>query len=308
MKGSSPSIARRAFTLVELLVVIAIIAILIGLLLPAVQKVREAAARIQCQNNLKQIGLACHMNHDNYGFLPSGGWGWNWVGDPSRGGGPRQPGGWVFQILPYVEEQNVFTQAGSPNGALQMIATPLKLFNCPSRRLGGPYPGNSFYFNYGGIVATQMARTDYAANAGDQAPDEIYGGPSSLAQGDDPNYGWPYTGNFTGVIFQRSTVKMTDIQNGTSNTFLAGEKYLNPSAYSNGSDGGDNENMYVGFDNDISRTTDFPPQQDTPGYGNTFIFGSPHTGGLNMLHCDGSVEFVSFGVDPNVFRRAGNRN
>ena len=97
---------RLAFTLVELLVVIAIIGILVALLLPAIQAARESARRSQCQNNLKQLGIASHMFHDTYKFLPSAGWGDWWVGCPDQGMGERQPGSWAYQLLGFIEESN----------------------------------------------------------------------------------------------------------------------------------------------------------------------------------------------------------
>jgi len=97
-----------AFTLVELLVVIAIIGILVALLLPAVQAAREAARRTHCFNNLKQMGLAAQNHQSAHGFLPSGGWGFRWVGDPDLGFGKSQPGGWVYSLMPYIEYQNVY--------------------------------------------------------------------------------------------------------------------------------------------------------------------------------------------------------
>src|SRR5947208_1320984 len=103
----TPPFPRRGFTLIELLVVIAIIGVLLGLLFPAVQKVREAASRLQCANNLKQIGLALHNSHDTYRRFPSGGWGWAWVGMSDRGTGPDQPGSWIYNVLPHVEQGNL---------------------------------------------------------------------------------------------------------------------------------------------------------------------------------------------------------
>jgi prepilin-type N-terminal cleavage/methylation domain-containing protein/prepilin-type processing-associated H-X9-DG protein len=312
---------RTGFTLIELLVVIAIIAVLIGLLLPAVQKVREASARASCENNLKQIGIACHNHISVYGALPSGGWGWSWVGEASRPPDFNQPGGWAYQILPDMEQDNLYKLAsGTAANYYAMMETPIATFNCPARRTGGPYPiGNGTYLNAGGIAATVLARGDYAACSGDSTADELSGGPSSIAQGDDPKYGWGSTTQFTGVIFQRSLIRPTDITNGLSNTFLIGEKYLNPASYFNGNDPGDNESMYVGMDNDITRTTSektndsagklMPnPCRDTWGRQSTFVFGSNHASGINMLMCDGSVQQIAYGVDGVAFANQGRRH
>jgi prepilin-type N-terminal cleavage/methylation domain-containing protein len=310
---------RPGFTLIELLVVIAIIAILIALLVPAVQKVREAAARTQCINNLKNIGLALHMNHDQMKAFPSGGWGWYWVGVPSRGTGPDQPGGWLYNILPYVEQGNIAQMGSSQTGAalqatmLDVLSRPLALFNCPSRRNGGPYPGGGTYHiadsngNTFNINPTSLARTDYGANAGSQQGDESGAGPNNIADAYNGNYGWPSTAAFDGIIYIKSAVKIPQISRGTSNTYLVGEKYLNSLSYTNGADSGDNEAMYVGMDNDVYRCSFSPPLRDTAGLADTYRFGSAHPTAFNMLYCDGTVRTIEYGIDPTAYKLAGRR-
>ena len=118
---------RNAFTLVELLVVIAIVGVLVSILLSAVQAAREAARRIECQNHLKQISLAVHLHHDALRQLPSGGWGYRWAGQAKNGSGPSQPGGWIYHILPYVEQENVRKMADGNSDATRDANTAMML-------------------------------------------------------------------------------------------------------------------------------------------------------------------------------------
>jgi prepilin-type N-terminal cleavage/methylation domain-containing protein/prepilin-type processing-associated H-X9-DG protein len=327
----------RGFTLIELLVVIAIIAILIGLLLPAVQKVREAAARVKCENNLKQIGLGMHNCHDVNGYLPSNGWGWFWVGEPGRGSGKKQPGGWVFSILPYVEQGPLFslgegqTGAAGASAALTRSSTPLSLFVCPSRRQPAQLPLNGTtglpYYNYPGFIINVAGRTDYGATGGNKNnSSEFFAGPPDTTSGDSDAWwssnaaGASDPNRFNGAIFTRSQIRLGDLRRGTSNMILVGEKFIPTDRYGTGTDGGDNECMYTGFNNDVSRSTFCVPLQDIrstdPRFGTlnsacaslTFVFGSAHPGGLNVVLGDGSVRHVTYSVDVATWQSYGDRN
>jgi hypothetical protein len=196
----------------------------------------------------------------------------------------------------------------------QLFESPIPMFSCPTRRSGlwpwtlgaGPYytadaHGNTFTISLSS--GEPMARGDYAASAGDQGADEKDRGPTDIHNqppSDDNDY--------SGVIYRVSNIRFSDITRGTSHTFLLGERYLNPDHYFDGQDLGDNEALYCGFDNDNSRDTHDVPLQDRPGLFNDQRFGSAHLGGLNMLICDGSVQFITFDVSLDVWRPAGNRN
>ncbi len=172
---------RRGFTLVELLVVITIIGILIALLLPAVQAAREAARKMQCSNNLKQLALGCLQHEHANGKFPTGGWNYYWVGDATRGFGKKQPGSWLYSILPYIDElplfqmsasdassqQLVYNNTTSIQGAAIMTATPLTVMNCPTRRASVAYPLGIDIHNPPGGSTSQIVKGDYAGNSGD---------------------------------------------------------------------------------------------------------------------------------------------
>ncbi len=305
---------RAAFTLVELLVVIAIIGILVALLLPAVQSAREAARRTQCINHLKQLGLASHLHLDQQKFFPSGGWGWSWVGDPNRGFGEEQPGGWAFSLLPFVEGSNIHDlgksgdQQVSQEGIKQANQTVIPFLFCPSRRRPQTRPVSSGWTARNSPRVDFIVRTDYAGNGGSQNRCEINGGPSSYNEADSGRFDWD-TADLNGVITRRSQIIEADIEDGLTNTYLLAEKNLNPDHYDSGSARDDNEGCYTGFNNDVNRVTSrsFPPIVDTPGITSHCAFGSAHASQFFAALCDGSVRGIAYSIDRTVHERLGNR-
>jgi prepilin-type N-terminal cleavage/methylation domain-containing protein/prepilin-type processing-associated H-X9-DG protein len=303
----------QGYTLVELLTVIAIIALVIQMLLPAVQAAREAARRAQCADHLRQLGLAAAMHEQTHRFYPTGGWGWCWMADPDRGYGRTQPGGWVYSVLPYIEQDDLRRLgAGLAPPEKQaaigtLVTTPIALLMCPSRRAAVVYPFTSpdLAVNYAGTHA--MIKTDYAMNAGSNETIERKG-PKSF---DDAigKYDWPVS-KLNGIAYQASETRAADVTDGLSNTLLVGEKYLNAAAYTTGMDKGDNESPYVGTNNDTLRSTHgkYPLTRDKPATEWLFSFGSIHSGGCQFTFCDGSVRPIDYDIDPGVYRLLGSRN
>jgi prepilin-type N-terminal cleavage/methylation domain-containing protein/prepilin-type processing-associated H-X9-DG protein len=263
----------RAFTLVELLVVIAIIGILVALLLPAIQAAREAARRAECKNHLRQIAVACLNYESSNKCFPRNGWGWHWMGDPDKGNGPQQPGGWIFQATPYLEESVVFAVgkglpvAQKAEELKKQMSAGIPTFICPSRRTQttlsarnplGKYTevddsGNE-KVPYNAAIPDRLAKTDYAINGGSgRHPATISGGfPPNAAPplATDCTGGWPNCPGwltppnssdskniadfFDGVSTKCTGARIAQITDGTSKTALVGEKSLPPRFYDTG--------------------------------------------------------------------------
>jgi len=320
------SFRRSAFTLIELLVVMAIIATLIGLLLPAVQKVREAASRTECKNNLKNIALAAANHEANLKILPTGGCWTNDLNNPTYANanpgarrlgttgqplsGKNQGWSWAYQLLPFLEQDNLFN-LNTATSDTEIAGTPFKIYACPSRRAAAAKGTSGFMIDY--AANGSFFVPSHSNNANDQQPI-------------NQSHGMFVPAKLTGanpVNFTPTTVSLGRIRNGTSNTVLIAEKSVSfAAAAGDTTEDGDNLAGYYGYGNHSVRYSGIPsgnpnnpvtpllPRADPrdPVVSNNVYFGSAHTSSMNVAFADGHVGQVTYSVDGNVWLKVSDRS
>jgi prepilin-type N-terminal cleavage/methylation domain-containing protein len=325
----------HGFTLIELLVVITIIGLLVGLLLPAINAARENARGVVCQNNLHQLAIAIKAHADKLGFYPSAGWGSSWVGNPDLGTGLNQPGGWIYQILPYYDQTSLHdlgsggstTLSSSASGVRMQMALPGTY--CPTRRAAAAYPISGPGASPLNTNAVSTAgRTDYAINGGSIVPTQFpnyspfphFAGPGSVAAAKNPSAfpnlatGKPAT-EFNGIAAIHSQVKEANITDNQGTTYLVGEKYMSPENYIMGQDPGDLYSAMSGDDISTTRwgSMTLVPAMDrvasnSPPANGSQIFGSSHPAGWYAGFCDEHVQLIGWAIDPATHQTMASRN
>ena len=332
MRRRTAVVRRRGFTLIELLVVIAIIGLLMALLLPAIQRVREAANRMRCGNNLSQIAMAFHNFHNDYNIFPTAGGpgccgGRSYIDSagflrqpPSWNSGalpagvqpaqaPHQTWGWGYQILPYIEQDALFRNLDNS----VIIRTPIPGYFCPSRRRPS-------------VDQNGFAQTDYAGNLG---VSNTFSGPTGIVYSSPPYNDWTQTGmvvrspvcgidqnvNSVPTCF-RSVSLDGGVPDGTSNTVLIGEKYLATTEYNRGrwyddmgwKEGSDPDTFrrLISNGSQIDVAMSQPRQDGSTGDPCCDIarFGSPHPGSFNAVMADRSIRRIRYAVDVRVLALA----
>ena len=295
---------RAAFTLVELLVVIAIIAILMALLVPAVQKARESACRTQCANHLKQIAVALHNHHDQLKRFPSGGTDYT---DPPRFvslGVPyvaeQQWASWAYQLLPYIEQSKLWQGAGQPTivaAQQHIIGATIPIYFCPSRR--APMVGTQEDMTYSNGGPSGLFPHGMADYAGSNAEGNGVIAPMPPVDGATPTA--------VGTPSKVHCVRIKNILDGTSNTLVVGEKSLQASAQGNA--WSDNEGYTAGFDQDTIRSCTLAPIPDSMAVDAVGItnlhWGSAHPGGFQAVFADGSVHMIGYTISTTTLAAFG---